>query len=137
LTNVRNQQLRNTSHGVAPKLELSTEIPPAPPMSEVGEAVWDFVWLNAPVRSSDKLVVERFCRLHEHRHELTKVLEQDGLMSVGSQGQPVVHPALRVIATLEPQLGRLEQVLGLSPEARTRLNVPDTFEDELSKFLTG
>jgi P27 family predicted phage terminase small subunit len=135
---VRNTQLRNTSHGVAPKLELSTEIPPAPStLTEVGTAVWDFVWLNAPVRSSDKLVVERFCRLHEHRHALTKVLQEDGLMSVGSQGQPVVHPALRALATLEPQLGRLEQVLGLSPEARTRLNVPDSFEDELSKFMAG
>jgi P27 family predicted phage terminase small subunit len=123
-------------HGTDYKLQVSTEIPPAPDsLNEFGRSVWAFVWTKAPVKPSDALVVERFCQLHQHRRNLLIVLEDEGLSTTGSQGQTVMHPLFRALMVVEPQIGKLEQVLGLSPEARARLNIADTLDDELDQFM--
>ena len=62
----------------------------------------------------------------------------EGLMTVGSTGQPVVHPAIRMVDTIEGRLPNLEASLGLTPESRLRLGI--TAVEHMSKldaFLEG
>jgi P27 family predicted phage terminase small subunit len=138
MVETRNPPLTSSHHGTAYKMVPgTTQAPPVPThLGPVGTGIWAFVWENAPVRISDTLAVERYCKMQEHRAALLKVVEEYGYTSTGSQGQAVVHPALRALSTLEGQMLMMEKTLGLTPEARARLNVdPDGGKDPLEEFF--
>jgi P27 family predicted phage terminase small subunit len=44
-------------------------------------------------------------------------------MTVGSTGQPAVHPAMRYVESTEKELRAIETVIGFTPEARMRLGI--------------
>ena len=100
---------------------------PDPPdsLGALGQELWPTVWeLGGGVyQRSDYWVIERWCSLQERRRELLAVIAAEGMMCTGSTGQPVVHPALRMVDVIEGRLPNLEAVLGLSPEARMRLGI--------------
>jgi P27 family predicted phage terminase small subunit len=73
--------------------------------------------------ATDRYVIERYCDLHDRRALLLAEIEQDGLTTLGSASQTVVHPALRHVETTEREMRAIEAVLGLSLEARLRLGV--------------
>ena len=50
-------------------------------------------------------------------------LGNNGLLSVGSQGQPKVNPLIDLTIKLESSILKLEQELGLTPLARQRLGI--------------
>jgi len=52
------------------------------------------------------------------------LLDAEG-MATGSQGQPVAHPCLAVIARQAEIILRATDRLGMTPTARTRLTVPE------------
>ncbi|MEO6770472.1 MAG: phage terminase small subunit P27 family [Umezawaea sp.] len=91
-----------------------------------GREVWRQVWAagqGAYNPHTDRYVIERYCALHDRRAELLGLIDEDGLTTVGSTGQTVMHPALRHVETTEREMRAIEAVLGLSLEARLRLGI--------------
>ena len=46
----------------------------------------------------------RACRITDREAKLRELLERDGLLSEGSKGQPVLHPALQELRAMEAQV---------------------------------
>src|SRR5215216_1650018 len=66
-------------------------------------------------------LVERACRVEDELRQLEAVVDHDGMMSTGSTGQAVVHPALAEARQLRlVQTCLLGQIELCSPEAGTR-----------------
>ena len=106
----------------------SAAIPtPDPPdtLGTMGRELWEAIWEigRGIYQPSDYWVVERWCSLQERRRELLAVIAAEGAMSQGAAGQPVVHPALKMVDTIEGRLPNLEAVLALTPESRMRLGL--------------
>lgn len=114
--------------------------PPPPPehLGQFGALVWREVWaLGEGVynTTSDVYVIERYATLQERRRRLLDQIGDDYL-GVGSQGQDVLNPLVRVVQDIEGKLGALEAVLGLSPEARLRLGISAAeAKSKLDEFL--
>jgi P27 family predicted phage terminase small subunit len=105
---------------------LGIETPDAPDqLGQWGSELWHLIWgLGTGVyQHTDYWVVERWCSLQERRRELLAVISQEGLLSTGSTGQPVVHPGLKMVDQIEGRLPNLEAALGLTPESRLRLGI--------------
>ena len=114
--------------------------PPDPPtnLGEIGQDLWWTLWqLGAGVyQMTDQWAIETFCSLWERRQQLLAVVAAEGLMTVGSTGQPVVHPAIRMVDVIEGRLPNLEASLGLTPESRLRLGITAVEQQSrLSRFL--
>lgn len=117
--------------------------PPVPPvpahLERVGTEVWHAVWAaggEAYSPRTDAYVIERYATLHDRRETLMKMLTADGLTSVGSQGQTVLHPAARLLGEVEKNMTSLEDKLGLNPESRLRLGISAIEkESKLDAFL--
>ena len=113
---------------------------PDPPanLGEIGQDLWSTLWdLGAGVyQTTDQWAIETFCSLWERRQQLLAVVAAEGLMTVGSTGQPVVHPAIRMVDVIEGRLPNLEASLGLTPESRLRLGITAVEQQSrLSRFL--
>ncbi|MCP3800190.1 phage terminase small subunit P27 family [Allokutzneria sp. A3M-2-11 16] len=92
----------------------------------MGRDVWRAVWAaGAGVYNpaSDRFVITRYAELHDRRAELLAEIDADGLTTVGSMGQPVMHPALRFVESTEKELRAIETTLGLNLESRLRLGL--------------
>ena len=136
----------NARKSTAPVKVQPENLLPTPPVPDVpaaldshGTKIWHAVWAaggDAYHGPTDAYVIERYCVLHDRHHTLMRMIENDGLTSVGSQGQVVLHPAARLIADTEKQLGGLEDRLGLNPESRLRLGISSVeAQTKLDQFL--
>jgi len=88
--------------------------------------LWDDIWQTGHGfyrESTDKYIIERYVGLQVRRAKLIALLEIEGYVTLGSQGQEVAHPAARLLNDVEGKLPALEDRLGLSPEARLRLGL--------------
>ena len=65
----------------------------------------------------------RYASLHDRRASIEGILTVEGLMSTGYQGQPVLHPAARLLNDVEKAMSALEEKLGLSPASRLKLGI--------------
>ncbi|MGW4829539.1 phage terminase small subunit P27 family [Amycolatopsis japonica] len=95
-------------------------------LGDVGREIWRAVWAageGAYLPATDKFVIERYCELHDRRAALLREVEIDGLTTVGSTGQTVIHPALRYVESTEKEMRAIETTLGLNLEARLRLGI--------------
>ncbi|RSM66636.1 phage terminase small subunit P27 family [Amycolatopsis sp. WAC 01376] len=95
-------------------------------LGDVGREIWRAVWAageGAYLPATDRFVIERYCELHDRRAALLREVEIDGLTTVGSTGQTVIHPALRYVESTEKELRAIETTLGLNLEARLRLGI--------------
>jgi P27 family predicted phage terminase small subunit len=64
------------------------------------------------------------------------MLKDEGMVTVGSTGQQVLHPAARFIAETEKMMSGLEDKLGMNPESRLRLGISAIEkESKLDQFL--
>ena len=105
-----------------------------------GANLWRQLWesgrgVYAP---TDSYILERYCNLSDRRRLLLAVLEDEGFLGVGSQGQVVAHPAARLVTVVESRLGPIEDRLGLSPESRMALGLTAiAHQDRLTTFLEG
>ncbi|MFF2406727.1 phage terminase small subunit P27 family [Streptomyces sp. NPDC058092] len=91
-----------------------------------GREVWRAVWSagsGAYSPDTDRNIILRYSELHDRRAALMDAVDEDGLMTVGSTGQPAVHPALRFVESTEKELRAIETVIGFTPEARMRLGI--------------
>ena len=117
--------------------------PPPPPatLRPEAHAYWAAVWeagQNAYDGRTDAGIIERYCETRARRDELLALLERDGYVTLGSQGQTVAHPAARLLDIADGRLQALEDRLGLNPEARIRLNISLVEgNSKLEEFLKG
>lgn len=103
------------------------EAPPAPEhLDRNGRFLWDEVWQAGGSFyqvHTDGATIERYCSLQSRRLTILAALENEGWLSVGSQGQEILHPLARVLNDIEGKLVALEDRLGLSPQARMNLGI--------------
>ena len=75
---------------------MSSE-PPAE-LGDAGQRLWtsivDDVGEGWRLDAREVHLLERACRVEDELRELERVIDDDGLMSTGSAGQPTIHPAL-------------------------------------------
>jgi len=98
-------------------------VTPEPPGSIEDITLWANVWeLGGPTgvyhAVADYGLVQRYVELMERRQKMQTLLELEGYVVVGSQGQDVQHPAARIISDIEGRLIPIEDRLGLSPQSR-------------------
>jgi P27 family predicted phage terminase small subunit len=108
-------------------------------LGEIGQGLWSTLWdLGAGLYMlSDQWAVERWCSLQERRYQLLALVDAEGLMQCGSTGQPVVHPAMKMVDAIEGRLPGLEAVLALTPESRARLGLAAIeTKNKLDQFLS-
>jgi P27 family predicted phage terminase small subunit len=119
---------------------MAVLIPDAPAnLGEIGQGLWSTLWeLGAGLYMvSDQWVLERLCSLMERRYQLLALVDAEGMMTVGSTGQPVVHPAMKMVDAIEGRLPGLEAVLALTPESRARLGLAAIeTQNKLDAFLS-
>ncbi|WP_433859999.1 phage terminase small subunit P27 family [Streptomyces kronopolitis] len=95
-------------------------------LKSAGKDVWRNVWsagMGAYSPETDRNVILRYCELHDRRTDLLALVEADGFMSEGYNGQPVAHPMLRYVESTEKELRSIETAIGFTPEARLRLGI--------------
>ena len=115
-------------------------VPPHPKsLKSYGKKLWCEIWYagrNAYQVETDALIIERYCQLQERRRELLALVENEGYVTQGSQGQLVSHPAVKILDSVEGRLGPIEDRLGLSPESRLRLGISSVeHTSKLAAFL--
>jgi len=64
------------------------------------------------------------CAWAMHRNAFL-IIEREGMFSTGSNGQTVPHPALAIMTTQANVILKSGDRLGMSPAARTRLQMPN------------
>ena len=116
------------------------QAPPTPKaLKSYGKKLWCQIWhagRNAYQPETDAHIIERYCSLQERRQDLQAILEAEGYLVTGSTGQPVSHPAAKLLDSIEGRLGPIEDRLGLNPEARFRLNISSVeHTSKLARFL--
>jgi P27 family predicted phage terminase small subunit len=103
-------------------------VTPEPPVSLESRDLWDAVWeLGGPSQVyhpvADYGIIARYCELQERRARLMKVIDERGFTDIGSQGQEVQRPEVRILADVEGKIGPIEDRLGLNPVNRQGLAI--------------
>jgi predicted TIM-barrel fold metal-dependent hydrolase len=94
-------------------------------LQKAGERLWTTILNDVGpgwrLDARELRVLERACRVENKLRQLEAVVDHDGMMSTGSTGQAVVHPALAEARQLRLVQARLlGQIELCSPEAGTR-----------------
>ncbi|MFE5621735.1 phage terminase small subunit P27 family [Streptomyces virginiae] len=95
-------------------------------LGSVGRDIWRAVWQagsGAYSPDTDRNLILRYAELYDRRASFLAAVDAEGLMTIGSTGQPVVHPAMRYVESTEKELRAIETVIGFTPEARMRLGL--------------
>lgn len=98
-------------------------------------AEWERVVRSMPAglyTSADVPVIAVYCQAWVTYRNALDLVEAEGMMSVGANGQPAAHPAVAVMSKQAEIILRAADRLGMSPSARTRLEVRD--KPPASKF---
>lgn len=105
---------------------MTTDPKPAPPgdLGAAGQALWNSVIADVPAGWSlderEYAILGLAARQADDLALLDAAVARDGAMSVGSKGQPVVHPALQEARQARITIGRLLGQLGLPDETGAR-----------------
>ena len=93
-----------------------------------GSVRWSKIWTVARAWISpdtDLAIVTRLCEAEDMRLAMKIDLEANGFMVEGSMGQLRPNPLIDKLRSLDDQLTRYEQQLGLTPSARGQLGVAE------------
>lgn len=89
------------------------DVSPPEGLAERGLAFWRELHDALEFDGKEAALLFEACRVLDLIDELASVLDGDGAMTVGSAGQPVVHPAVSEIRQLQQTFGRLMQLIRL------------------------
>lgn len=121
--------------GLAP----AEDIPPAPPLSEDGQAMWDSLW-TAGRRwlspDSDMSMMIMLCQAFDESEAIRRALALGEVKRFYTlaNGQQVTHPMVTQLRELRAQMTAWLSSLGFSPTDRARLGLaevrtPDALDD--------
>ena len=100
--------------------------PPPRGLLVASRASWATFWSSPLARivvpSTDTMAVERLWSLYDERTRMYRAIRRERLVR-GSKGQPRANPLYAQMASLDAEIGRLEDRFGLSPRARLQLGV--------------
>jgi P27 family predicted phage terminase small subunit len=109
----------------------------APPFLVGGAAEeWERVVSSMPpgfFTAADYSTLAVYCFAWDMHKKAVETLAVEGILAEGSTKQQVAHPALGVLATQAGVILKAGDRLGLSPGARSRLQVPEVAAQK-SKF---
>jgi P27 family predicted phage terminase small subunit len=75
-----------------------TDLAPPKTLGAAGKRLWKSIAADIEpgwrLDARELHLLERACRIEDEVRELERVVDQDGLVTTGSRGQPAVHPAL-------------------------------------------
>lgn len=105
-------------------------VKPEPPKGLKAEVknVWTRLWESPLARVWDPVMdgplVERYAwTLHHWLNAQRQLKRLDDVVTIGSTGQPVLHPITTYVNTLEQRLAQIEKELGMTPMSRARLGL--------------
>jgi len=88
--------------------------------------------------AADAPVLTQYVEALTYCRNAQAIVAKEGMTAKGSQGQPVAHPQLAVIARFADLMLKCAAQLGMSPAARTRLTAPeDDQQDETEARYFG
>ena len=107
------------------------EIPEAPKTFNAGtKKIWDSVCIelkrNGLLASCDLELLRGYCILLNQFADANKMVEKEGLVTVSRHGEQVVNPWYRVQCESLKQATQIGQLFGITPSARSRINVATT-----------
>lgn len=122
---------------------LADELPPDA-LDERGRRLWrlalEELVEQGTWRPVDAETLERLCLADRRAREARARLEQSGPTTVGSMGQPVIAPDLRIAREAERDVLELSEALLLTPSARARAGVmvePEPEDDRLTEIIAA
>lgn len=107
------------------------EIPLAPKgFSASAAKIWDSVCRelkrNGLLASCDLELLRGYCILLHQFGEANKMVDKEGLVTISRHGEQVVNPWYRVQCESLKQATQIGQLFGITPSARSRINVAST-----------
>ena len=104
---------------------MADRVPRAPAgLDRRGRAFWKVTHREYDLSDAEVELLIEACRTLDVIEALQTVVDDDGPTAVGSQGQPVVNPALRELRAQRAALGRLLAQLELEDETGKALPSP-------------
>lgn len=106
---------------------IEREVPPVPSgVLKVTRVAWERYW-QSPVaeavdQACDMPAIERLFSLYDMRERAHRALREQPTVE-GSQGQRVLNPAHRILASADPEIRQLEDRLGMTPRSRAALGI--------------
>lgn len=89
------------------------DVSPPDGLAERGSAFWMELHDALEFDGKEAALLFEACRTLDLIDDLAGAIERDGSMTVGSAGQPVVHPAVSEIRQLQQAFGRLMTLIRL------------------------
>lgn len=86
---------------------------------------------------TDSLALMRFCEAIEDYIEARRVVSEEGIVTTGSNGNLVMHPAVRVRESTFNRVLKMCQEFGMTPSARTNVTMhePEHDTDDTDEIL--
>lgn len=111
---------------------------PAPPktMSKAAATIWKRVVGSMPRgvwTGADENLLAAYCEAAALHHEAADKLKTEPKVSIGSTGQAVVSPWVKIMADQARLMASLGARLGLDPMARQAINAPED-DKPVSRF---
>lgn len=103
----------------------SKDVPIPRGIGRRGKTEWVKIWNTGFWLSpeQDYHWVEMIARAYDDIETFRKRVQEDGLIQLGSLGQPVAHPLIAEIRKCEATIRQCLSVLGFSPTDRARLGI--------------
>jgi P27 family predicted phage terminase small subunit len=84
------------------------------------------------LEADDLAALEEACRLRDVAARLQRVVDREGMTVVGSQGQPVLHPAARELRLTRALIAStIKRVELAPPAARRKVDIDKSRKDQL------
>lgn len=120
---------------------LIGELEPPEDLPEDGRKVWEqIVPRLAEVGIVDKVdtfALEAMCTQWARAKQASRIIADQGHVTLGSTGQLVEHPALQTERTAYQQFLRFAEHFALTPVARTRLGLAELERSSLAREMAG
>ena len=116
---------RHKSRRDEPKVEGDLDRPPKG-LTPAQRAGWHYVLRHAPkglLKKLDRGLLVVWCEAEARHRTAAKALADEGLVVVGSMGQPIASPYVRIVDAAARTMLRAAEQMGLSPASRPRIQV--------------
>lgn len=129
-----------------PQYDLESVRVPRGKLNDDGKKLWHQVASRLAdaglLTEVDKPALMMMCFHYQVIVEASRVVDEEGLISVGSKGQPVAHPAVGILNNASTAFRRWATEFGLTPSSRTSLEIEPgqdvpTLAEQLTQIAEG